>query len=108
MPSLLLLMILGALGFAYWSAARAAAERADRFRRAGSLQDLYLLDDPKVTAPLGWGGFVAARFGRRRRWFVVHGRTTVFGQRHALPRFARVDRQHRRHRHRYGMADAAE
>lgn len=33
MPSLLLLMILGALGFAYWSAARAAAERADRVGR---------------------------------------------------------------------------
>ena len=33
MPSLLLLMVLGALGFAYWSAARAAAERADRVGR---------------------------------------------------------------------------
>ena len=33
MPSLLLLMVLGALGFAYWSAARAAAERADTVGR---------------------------------------------------------------------------
>jgi len=33
MPTLLLLMIVGALAFAYWSAARAAAEHADQVGR---------------------------------------------------------------------------
>src|SRR6478672_6422793 len=33
MPTLLLLMIVGGLAFAYWSAARAAAERADQVGR---------------------------------------------------------------------------
>ncbi len=33
MPTLLILMIVGALAFSYWSAARAAAERADAVGR---------------------------------------------------------------------------
>ena len=33
MPTLLIVMIISALGFAYWSAARAAAERADQLGR---------------------------------------------------------------------------
>ncbi len=33
MPTLLILMIVGALGFSYWSASRAAAERADAVGR---------------------------------------------------------------------------
>ncbi len=33
MPTLLILMIIGALAFSYWSAARAAAERADAVGR---------------------------------------------------------------------------
>lgn len=33
MPTLLIVMIIAALGLAYWSASRAAAERADRLGR---------------------------------------------------------------------------
>lgn len=33
MPTLLILMVCGALAFAFWSAARAAAERAERMGR---------------------------------------------------------------------------
>jgi len=45
MPSLILLMIAGAALFAYWNAARAAAERAEQLgRNACSAADVLWLD----------------------------------------------------------------
>lgn len=45
MPSLILLMIAGATLFAYWNAARAAAERAEQLgRNACSAADVLWLD----------------------------------------------------------------
>lgn len=45
MPTLLILMILGATAFAFWSAARAAAERAEQVGRdACRAADVQLLD----------------------------------------------------------------
>lgn len=45
MPSLILLMIAGAAAFAYWNAARAAAERAERLgRNACAAAEVLWLD----------------------------------------------------------------
>ncbi|MCY7353833.1 MAG: DUF3301 domain-containing protein [Lysobacter sp.] len=45
MPTLLILMILGALGFAFWNSARAAAERAEALgRNACHAAGVQLLD----------------------------------------------------------------
>ncbi|MDQ3228286.1 MAG: DUF3301 domain-containing protein [Pseudomonadota bacterium] len=45
MPTLLVLMVLGALGFAFWNSARAAAERAEALgRNACHVAGVQLLD----------------------------------------------------------------
>jgi len=53
MPSLILLMIAGAAAFAYWNAARAAAERAEAFgRNACSAAGVIWLDQTVHAAGL--------------------------------------------------------
>lgn len=64
MPSLILLMIAGAAAFAFWNAARAAAERAEVLgRNACAAADVQLLDQSVQASGLrlyrredGWLG----------------------------------------------------
>ncbi len=65
MPTLLILMIVGALGYAFWDASRAAAERATELgRNACRAADVQWLDQSVHATglrlcrlPSGWLGF---------------------------------------------------
>jgi len=65
MPTLLILMILGAIGYAFWDASRAAAERATELgRNACQAADVQWLDQSVhaiglrlCRLPNGWLGF---------------------------------------------------
>ena len=65
MPTLLILMILGAIGYAFWDASRAAAERATELgRNACQAADVQWLDQSVHATglrlcrlPSGWLGF---------------------------------------------------
>ena len=91
MPSLLILMIVGAIGFAFWDRSRAAADRATELgRNACRAADVQWLDQSVHSTglrlcrlPNGWLGFERSfRFDYSYDGFDRHhGRMVLRGER---------------------------